>query len=84
MNLRALTIDDVATGLGYRKPVHHRGRVCGVLVDITPPLEIQQETEPEFWRRKAAERAKALHAAEGRIRVLEARIRELEDEVAEA
>jgi len=84
MNLRALTMEDVAGQLGYGKPVHHRQRLCGVLVDITPPLEIQQETECEFYKRKARERAKDLHAAEGRIRVLEARIRELEDEVAEA
>jgi len=28
MDLRALTIADVATALGYPKPSHHRQRVC--------------------------------------------------------
>jgi hypothetical protein len=28
MNLRALTMEDVAGALGYPKPVQHRARVC--------------------------------------------------------
>lgn len=87
MSAQAITMEQAAALLGLPKPVHHRQRACAddpeavaLLVDVTPSPERQQETELEFYKRKAAERAKALHESERRRRLLELRILELLEE----
>ena len=88
MSTHPPTLETVACLLGYPKPQHHRQRPFAddvepvvLLVDVTPSPEQQQETELEFWRRKAAERAKALYESERKRKTLELRILELLDEV---
>ena len=72
-----MTISDACAALNERQPVKpsHAQRECeeplARLVTLTAP---EGETELAFWRRKAAERAKDLAAAEAKNRRLTLRI----------